>query len=578
MKLNRQRGGHARAESGSASRERKAPGGARRALLIVIIVLAVLCAGCAAGVAAVSGIDAVYPNVTLDGIEIGGMTDIELARTLSAAGYDTSPDESVTVELPMGCELVVRVGDVCTESNIADIVDSVMSACRGSSALGNAVSYVKCLFSGMELESGSERSVDETAVRAKVENAVKEVNAKLTGSQVKIGEASLTVAKGASAVTVDVDEICRLITEALRSESYGTIEYEARVSEDVELDLDKLYQDVYSEPKDAEYDPETGEITEETNGVSFDMAEARRLWNAAKVGDEVEIPLDVVKPKVTADSLRELLFRDCFLKKATTLVGSSSNRINNITKAAAAIDGIVLMPGEEFSYNDALGERTAANGYLPAGAYSGGQTVQEYGGGICQVSSALYCCALYANLEITARTCHMFPVAYVPPGMDATVSWGGPEFKFKNSRDYPVKIVAYIDGDSVVVELWGTDVDGSYVEMTYGTSTIYDSKYTDVAIGYKATTYRSIFDKDGNLLDKRLEARSTYKYHDEDIKWPEETPEPTESPEVTPEPSESPDVTPEPAPEPEPTPTPEPETPVQPTPEPEFPDPPFWEE
>ena len=166
MKLNRLKGSHARAESGSASHERKAPGGARRALLIVIIVLAVLCAGCAAGVAAVSGIDTVYPNVTLDGIEIGGMTDIELARALSAAGYDTSPDESVTVELPMDCKLVVRAGDVCTESNIADIVDGVMSACRGRSALGNAVNYVKCIFSGMELESGSERSVDETAVRA----------------------------------------------------------------------------------------------------------------------------------------------------------------------------------------------------------------------------------------------------------------------------------------------------------------------------------------------------------------------------------------------------------------------------
>ena len=74
-----------------------------------------------------------------------------------------------------------------------------------------------------------------------------------------------------------------------------------------------------------------------------------------------------------------------------------------------------------------------ARGYKPAGAYSGGQVVQEVGGGICQVSSALYYAALLANLQIDVRTCHYFPVAYLPAGLDATVSWGGPEFRFTNN-------------------------------------------------------------------------------------------------------------------------------------------------
>lgn len=101
-----------------------------------------------------------------------------------------------------------------------------------------------------------------------------------------------------------------------------------------------------------------------------------------------------------------------------------------------AIDGLVIAPGEQFSYNDALGERTAERGYKAAGAYSNGQVVQEIGGGICQVSSSLYYAALLANLQIDVRVCHYFPVAYLPPGLDATVSWGGPEFKFTNNRDW----------------------------------------------------------------------------------------------------------------------------------------------
>lgn len=575
MKLYKHGGGHSKTE-GKPKKSRTARG--KRALIITASIAAALIILCTAGVAAVSRIDTVYPNVKLDGADIGGMTDIELSRLLFEKGYDSLGEQTVSVVLPMDSVLSVRAEEVCTNAEVADIVDTIMDSCGGGTALENAVSYLRCLFGGMELESG-EMSVDEAAVRAIVENAAKEVNSRLSASQITIGETSLSIVKGAGAISVDVDELCRLIIEAFQTGNYGTVEYQAEVLEDTELDLDRLYSEVYSEAKNAEYNPETGKIDEETNGISFDMSEARSLWNAAQPGDEVVIPLVIDKPEITAEFLEKTLFRDCFCKKATSLVGSSSNRVNNVTKAAAAINGIVLMPGDEFSYNDALGERTAENGYLPAGAYSGGQTVQEYGGGICQVSSTLYYCALYANLNITSRTCHMFPVAYVPPGLDATVSWGGPEFKFVNSRDYPVKLVSYIEDNNVVVELWGTDVDGSYVEMTYGTSLVYDTEYTDVAIGYKAATYRSIYDRDGNLIEKRLEARSTYSYHDEDIKWPEEEePASDEQPEAAPEP----ETTPETAPEPEETQPPVSETmpseTLPPSEEPEYPEPPFWEE
>ena len=543
--------------------------GGRKAAAVFAIIAAFIVLGCAGGVAYVSTVKTVYPNVKLDGFDVGGMTDIELSALLVGKNYEAAGDQTVTVKLPLGTEISVSASDVCSGSSVSGIVDEVMDYCHGKSALSNALTYLRCRFSGAELESGSETTVDRDAVHAAIDSAVREVNMRLVSSQVTIGEDTLTVIKGASGMSVDGDEVCDLIVKAFEEKSFEPIVYEPRVSSSEDIDLDELYDKVVCEAENASYDPETDTITDEVCGLSFDMATARKIWNSAAVGDAVEIPLTVEEPEVTAESLRELLFRDQLCKKPTTLVGSSSNRINNVTKAAASINGHVVMPGEEFSYNDVLGERTKENGYLPAGAYSGGQTVQEYGGGICQVSSALYYCALYSNLKITARTCHMFPVGYVPAGMDATVSWGGPEFKFVNDREYPIKIVSYVEDKDAVVEIWGTDTDGSYVEMTSNTSLVYDSKYTDVAIGYRATTYRKVFDKDGNLLSDALEAKSVYNYHKEDIKWPEESPEPTPTPEVTP------------TPEPEPVPTPEfpSETPVPaPTPGQEFPDPPFWDE
>ena len=157
--------------------------------------------------------------------------------------------------------------------------------------------------------------------------------------------------------------------------------------------------------------------------------------------------------------------------------------------------------------------------------------MQEVGGGICQVSSTLYYCAMVSNLKINTRTCHYFPVAYIEPGMDATVSWGGPEFKFTNNRDYPIEIKAYVQNGSVTVEIWGTDVDGSYVKMSYTSE------------GLRATTYRTVYDKDGKQISHTLEANSTYHSHDT-------------APKPTPTPSTAPKPTPTPTPQPQPTPYP----------------------
>ena len=287
-------------------------------------------------------------------------------------------------------------------------------------------------------------------------------------------------------------------------------------------------------------------MTQSSVGRTFDVAEAEKAWAAASYGDTVTIPMTVTKPEHTTEEINDMLFRDALSKNwtlvrlwnrdycnevRTSLSGSSADRISNVKKACGLLDGLVLIPGQTLSFNDTLGERTEANGWKPATAYANGEVRQEYGGGICQVSSTLYNAVLYANLEIVERACHQFQVGYLPWGMDATVSWGWPDFKFRNDAEYPVKIHAWVDEDTneCCVQILGTDVKHQYVLMQFNnwevfdeTGTYFDANGNPLSVGMAAATWRLVFNDGDDYntatpISKEYEAYSTYNYHTEDI-------------------------------------------------------------
>ncbi len=517
-----------------APKRKKRGNGGKIAVIVCVCVVALLLAGAAGFGVYVSGSDTIYPKVSVNGTDVGGMTAAEAASALEAAGWGEG-EKTVTVELPLEHTLTVNATDVGAELTAQEAADRAFDYCHGGTIIENVMAYVRCLVSGAEVEIKAE--VDEAALADIVREEVTQVKSGLMTSGVEIKGDTLEVVKGASAVEIDESELMSLVKTALEDMKYGPLDYEVEVNASVELDIDELYNSICCEAKDAYYDKEKKEVVESVTGVDFNKAEAQKLWDAAELGETVEIPLELTEPERTTEYVESRLFADDLGETVTTsLAGSTQNRITNVQLAAASIDGIILAPGEQFSYNDALGERTTERGYKAAGAYSGGQVVQEVGGGICQVSSTLYYAALLANLQIDVRTCHYFPVGYLPAGLDATVSWGGPEFKFTNNRDWPIKIEASVDTakNTVSVHIVGTDEDGSYVQMTYATWLVYgNSEYPETATGYKAATYRSVFDKNGNLLSKELEAYSEYHYHEEDIVYPTPTPSPTPEPTPT---------------------------------------------
>jgi hypothetical protein len=191
------------------------------------------------------------------------------------------------------------------------------------------------------------------------------------------------------------------------------------------------------------------------------------------------------------------------------------------------MNGYVLNPGDVFSFNEVVGQRTAARGYKAAGAYVGGRVVDEIGGGICQASSTLYTGVLHSNLKVVERSNHSFIITYLPLGHDATVSWGGPDFKFENDTPYPVKIEAAVEGLTLTVRLYGTKTDELRYETEYvqlSTSAFREVHEESERVqpgetkvestghpGYVVEMYMLVYDGNGELAERRFISKSSYK-------------------------------------------------------------------
>lgn len=184
-----------------------------------------------------------------------------------------------------------------------------------------------------------------------------------------------------------------------------------------------------------------------------------KLWMA----QEVDVPLKVAQAKVSDSDLSQI--KDLVSEYTSRFSEGNTNRASNIKNAAKRLDGTILMPGETFSFNKTLGRRTAENGFKLAGVYNNGKHDFDIGGGICQVSGTLYNSVLLANLKIANRSCHTYPVPYLPVGRDATVSFPAPDFAFTNSYSTPIAISVRAGGGSITFRILGQKIAGMTVKL-----------------------------------------------------------------------------------------------------------------
>ena len=179
----------------------------------------------------------------------------------------------------------------------------------------------------------------------------------------------------------------------------------------------------------------------------------------------IDLIAEVVEPEGSEEQLKKV--KDLLGSYSTNYKSSSAGRCKNISVAAGKIDGTVLYPGEEFSVGKAISPLTAAGGYELAGAYENGQTVQSYGGGVCQVSTTLYNAVLNAELEVTQRSNHSMIVTYVKPSMDAAIAGDYKDLKFVNNRETPIYIEGYTVGKDIYFNIYGEETRPSNRKVTY---------------------------------------------------------------------------------------------------------------
>lgn len=522
-------------DKSGAKRPKKSARKSARGWLVTLIVLAslaiVLCAAAGVGGYLISKSDTNLPNVYIGEVYVGGLTREQTVQTLRDAGWEETTGGTLTVKLPEGVSFTADylAGGVATTAE--EEAELAFAYGHTGDWISDLTTYIGDLLIPKDLRE-TEFAVNEEYVAGLVDKAVDEFEEVTKGEEYSVNEeaSTLEVVKGAGQITLDRAALREQVSRALMARE-SELEWTEITGELKKPDFAAIAATLTSEVKNAYYDRDRDEIIPEVKGVEIDTSSAEALWDKADVLEKISIPITLVDPEITADSLRELLFRDQLGSCETFLWGSSANRISNVRLACSRFDGLILLPGESFSYNAVVGERTEEAGFKIAPVYSGTDHQMGYGGGICQVSSTLYNAVLASDLQVDARICHSMIVGYLPIGLDATVDWPDADFAFTNSRDYPIKLRASVDdrGRSVTIEIWGTNLDGGYIEPRSASWKVYDDTYTDVQVAWGAASYKYYFDKDGNQIDVVKVDNSYYHIPDDEIDWPAESSDDGES-------------------------------------------------
>ena len=273
----------------------------------------------------------------------------------------------------------------------------------------------------------------------------------------KIEKNKLIINRGKSGIALNSDELKNTIIQNISNRNYEqVIDLPVYETFPKDIDLQEIHDLVYIEPQDAYFTENPIDIHEQVIGIDFNIDEAQNAISSGLEQEIYEVDLILTNPNVFVKDLN--IFNDTLSTFSTNYV-NNANRTTNLILASSKITGTVVMPGETFSFNDAVGERTVAAGYKNAAIFVNGQVEDGLAGGICQVSSTLYNAVVGADLKVSERHNHSKLTSYLPGGKDATVVWGVYDFQFVNNREYPIKIEMSVQSGVITAMIYGIKND-----------------------------------------------------------------------------------------------------------------------
>lgn len=493
-------------------------------ILIITIITLILLSIFSTIVAIINmGNEKIVKGIHIAQIDVSDMTK-EQAKTTLEEVY--SKKEENEIYLKHGeFETTTTYKAIEVQYKIDEAIEQACEIGRKGNLFKDNFYMIKSFIKGKTID------LDVTIDEEMLDQVAQNINNSIEGAVVqpsyykKDDQNKLIITLGKEGLQVDKQQLYQRIYKLVKEQGEtNEIEIPLITAQPDEINIDKIHQEVFKEAKDAYYTKEPFIIYPEVDGVDFDIENAKAMLLERK--EEYEIPLIITKPSKTTRDIGTEAFPDLISTFSTNYQASNVSRTTNLRLAANKINGTVLLPGEEFSYNKTVGERTKEAGFKEAAIFNAGKVENGLGGGICQISSTLYDAVIMANLDVTVRRNHQFVTSYVKAGADATVVWGAQDFKFKNTRKYPVRITATVQGGIATVQVWGVKEETEYeiTIETKKTATIpYTTQYIQTASlpagqqkvvqqgsnGQKVEAYK-VMKLNGQVISKTLLSKDTY--------------------------------------------------------------------
>lgn len=532
------------ARSAKKRRKKNQSRGLRIGLVLAFVVVLVAFTGVYAWGSILQKDKTIFPNVRMAGVEIGGLTMGEAREQVETAVAEAYTAASLDVVLP-DRTITFSPEQASVALDTEEALQEAVAYGRQGNAFETVLNYLKCKGASMDIPLETALDFDKEAISDLIQETAVITRQAPKDSAMALNEEADTVeiTRGQEGRELNTEGLYEAVCLAFETGNFTALTWDYEVLPYEDIDLSALHETLESQIHDAAYDPETHTIKEGVSGYSFDLNAAETRLERAAPGETFTVPLLEAQPELDAATLNHQMFGTKLESRSSTYV-PDAKRTENLRLACEAINGTILNPGEVFSFNDVVGERTAEKGYQPATIYGGdGASVDDLGGGVCQVASTIYYTTLYMDLEQVQRAPHMYQVTYVPKGMDATVFYDSKlDYQFRNNREHPMKIQANIDGGKVNITFWGVKENDNYVEMSstvISTFTEEPQEKVDETkpVGYRQVTqtaytgakveaYQKVYDGDGNLLESRT-IYSTYNARPQiTVVGPSEAPQP----------------------------------------------------
>jgi hypothetical protein len=401
----------------------------------------------------------ILTGVSIGGIDVSGLSKEDATSKISDI-IEQKVNNKISILVSDDTQTDIDFSSLDIEYDISPSINEAFNLGRFGNIFENNFTILNLLLNKKNIDL--QINIDDDKLNTLLSNLSSDLPNKLVQNSYYIEDSNLILVSGSAGFAIDTDSFKSQLSNVLNnlSTTNNYIEIETKYVEPDKFDVNSIYDEIYKEPQDAYYTENPLKIYSEVIGISFDKDYANELLQTEQ--SEYIIPLEITTPSVTTNDLDIDIFQDLLASFTTKYDVSNTDRSTNLELAASKINGIILSPGEEFSYNTTVGARTIAAGYKEAKIYSNGEVVDGIGGGICQISSTLYNVAVFANLNITERHNHQFITSYVPAGRDATVAYGSKDLKFVNNRSYPIKIEMKINNGIVSCSFYGIKEDPDY--------------------------------------------------------------------------------------------------------------------